>query len=166
MKTCVGLFGTCGKSKWRTPFMDAYDKKKIVYFNPQKENWREQDAVVEAGHLAEDGIILFPITSESYATGSLAETGFSILNAIKLEDRRDIVIYIDQKLDDELMTSNPLAAKESLRARALVKQHLKKLNLNNLYDVESLEAMFELSIKLYRVLELREQLEVYKKQIA
>jgi len=165
MKTCIGLFGTCGKSTWRKPFIDTYKQSSITYFNPQVDDWKPENAIEEASHLAEDSIILFPITSESYGTGSLAETGFSILNAIKLEDRRDIVIFIDQKLDDELVKDNPLAAKESLRARALVKQHLKKLNLSNLYYVESLDAMLKLSVELYHIAVAKEKLELYKKSI-
>lgn len=30
-------------------------------------------------HIAEDSVILFPVTNETYAAGSLSETGFSIL---------------------------------------------------------------------------------------
>lgn len=163
MKVCVGLFGTCGKSKWRDPFIERYEDLRIQFFNPQVADWKPENAVVEAEHLAEDAVILFPITSETYATGSLAETGFSILNAIKLEDRRDFVIFIDQKLDDALMVDNPLAAKESLRARALVQQHLKKLNLSNLYYVDSLDEMLELSVALYKMADSRAGLEVYRK---
>lgn len=166
MKLCIGLFGTCGKSKWRDPFMGDYGKRDITFFNPQKEGWKPEDAVEEAAHLAEDAVILFPVTSESYATGSLAETGFSILNAIRLDDRRDFVIFIDQKLDDALMTGNPELAKESLRARALVKQHLKKLNLSNLYYVESLAAMHVLSVELYRIADMRLKLETFKRPVA
>jgi hypothetical protein len=63
------------------------------------------------------------------------------------------------------MKKIPELAKESLRARALVKQHLKKLNLSNLYNVESLEAMFRLSIKLYQIAEERQKLEEFKKPL-
>ena len=166
MKLCVGLFGTCGNSKWREPFIRKFSENGISFFNPQVADWKPENAVIEAEHLAEDAIILFPITSETYATGSLAETGFSILNAIKLEDRRDFVIFIDQKLDEELMTGNPVAAKESLRARALVKQHLKKLNLANLYCVDTMENMLIVSEKLYGLAALRSKLECFKKPIA
>jgi len=33
--------------------------------------------------------------------------GFSILNAIKLDDRRDFVIYIEESLDDNLKEGDP-----------------------------------------------------------
>ncbi len=54
---------------------------------------------------------------------------------------------IQQNLIEEL--DNEIARKESLRARALVSEHLRKLSLNNLYVVDSLDEMLEISIKLY-----------------
>jgi len=152
----IGLFGTCGKSKWREPFMARYQQEGISFFNPQVANWKPEDAQVEAEHLANDEVILFPVTSETYATGSLSEVGFSILQAIRLDDRRDFVVMIEQKLNDEL--DNPVARQESLRARALVFQHLKKLRLKNLYVVETLEEMLEVSIQLYQAAAIREPL--------
>ena len=160
---CVGLFGTCGGSKWREPFESAYGKREIPCYNPQVEDWDPSLAEIEAEHLAEDQIILFPITNETYAFGSLAETGFSMLNAINLDDRRSFVIYIAQdiaptdpkgdKLDDQLNedgSKNPASqAKASLRTRALVKQHLKKLQLPNVYVVDGLEEMLAVSLKLW-----------------
>ncbi len=149
----IGLFGTCGRSQWRKSFIEKYAKESIPFFNPQVEDWKPEDAQVEAEHLANDEVILFPITGETYATGSLAEVGFSILQAIRLDDRRDFVVMIDQKLDAAL--DDPVAMKESLRARALVTQHLKKLRLKNVYVVETLEQMLEASIHLFRAAQIR-----------
>ena len=157
MKLCVGLFGTCGGSEWRDSFMAIYKKLDVEFFNPQVEDWTPDCAVAEAEHLAEDAIILFPITSETYATGSLAEVGFSILNAISLDDRRDFVIMIDMDLDEELM-EDKVAAKESLRARALVMQHLKKLRLSNLYVVDDLDQMLNVSLDLHDAAQIKEGL--------
>ena len=156
---CVGLFGTCGTSTWRAPFIKRYMQEGIQFFNPQVVDWKPEDAVIEAEHLANDQVVLFPITGETYGTGSLAETGFSVLNAIRLEDRRDFVIMIEQELDDNL--EDAVARKESLRARALVKAHLKKLRLSNLYVVNTLEEMLEVSVTLYRAAEMRAPLGKY-----
>lgn len=150
---CIGLFGTCGKSVWRQnlfipKYLEYGLKDGIDFFNPQVENWNPGLAEVEAEHLAEDSIICFPVTSETYAFGSLAETGFSILQSLKFDDRRDLIIMIDPVLDSELMKDEE-KAKESLRARALVKQHLKKLRYNNLYLVDTLQEMLDLSLLLY-----------------
>jgi hypothetical protein len=150
----IGLFGTCGGSHWRAPFEATYAEKGIAYFNPQVEDWDPSMAAIEAAHLAEDEIILFPITKETYGTGSLAETGFSILQAIRLDDRRDFIILIERELDPKLM-ENSVAAKESLRARALVHEHLKKLRLSNLYVVESLDDMLAISLALYEAAKIR-----------
>ena len=152
----IGLFGTCGNSAWRTPFMDRYKQMGIDYFNPQVENWDLSCAEAEAQHLAEDQIILFPVTNETYGLGSLSEVGFSILQAIKLDDRREFVIMIASDLVSEL--NDTVAKKESLRSRALVKQHLKKLRLPNLYLVDSLEEMLEVSVVLHQTVSIREPL--------
>jgi hypothetical protein len=159
-KPCIGLFGTCGGSKWRDPFMSAYSRVGIEYFNPQVDDWKPELAEIEAEHLADDKVILFPITNETYATGSLSEVGFSILNAIKLDDRRDFVILISPDLDDALK-ENAVAYKESLRSRALVKQHLMKLRLSNLYLVDTLEEMLAVSIALYEAAVIRQRFERY-----
>ena len=156
----VGLFGTCGGSLWRSPFEEKYAELSIASFNPQVENWDPTMADIEAAHLAEDEIILFPITKDTYGTGSLAETGFSVLQAIRLDDRRDFVILIDNTLIPHLM-ENAVAAKESLRARALVKAHLRKLRLSNLYVVETLEEMLAVSLKLHQAAVIRKSLGHY-----
>jgi hypothetical protein len=153
---CVGLFGTCGGSKWRDDFIAKYTERGINFFNPNKPDWRPEDAVIEAEHLAEDDVILFPVTKETYGTGSLAETGFSILQAIRLDDRRDFIIMIEQDLAPEL--NDAVARKESLRARAIVQQHLKKLRLKNVYVVDTLEEMYAISVGLYSAAKIREPL--------
>jgi hypothetical protein len=154
----IGLFGTCGGSTWRNDFMKEYDKKKISYFNPQVEKWDESMAVKEAEHLSEDEIILFPITSETYGMGSLAETGFSILQAINLEKNRDFVVLIDAVPNIDLKEKNTELYKESCRARALVIQHLKKLKLANLYIVDNMNDMLKVSIVLFDIAKKRKKL--------
>ena len=153
MKHCIGLFGTCGSSKWREKFINRYKTKSISYFNPQKDNWKPEDAVIESEHLLSDDIVLFPITSETFGTASLAETGYSIINAIKSNENRYVIIFIDKKLNPLLHLENPTAAKESTNSRTIVLEHLKKLNNKNIFVVDSLETMLELSIKLYKVYE-------------
>lgn len=158
----IGLFGTCGGSKWRDSFMELYEESDIPFFNPQVDDWTPEMAVEEAKHLASDAVILFPITRETYASGSLAEVGFSILNALKLDDRRDFVILIDMELDESL--DDEVARKESLRSRALVIEHLKRLNLPNVYLVDTLDEMLNISFALYRAAEIREPLRVFNPQ--
>ncbi len=160
MALCIGLFGTCGGSTWREQFIQKYDALGLEYFNPQVDDWDPSFAEVEADHLVEDAIVLFPITGETYSTGSLAESGFSALQAIKLNKHRDFVIMIEHDLDESL--DDPIARKESIRARALVSKHLEKLDMANVYVVASLEDMLELSVALYRIANQRRMLEAFR----
>lgn len=155
---CIGLFGTCGNSKWRNSFIETYDGASIDFFNPLVDDWKPEDAIEEAKHLAKDNIILFPITKETYGVGSLSEVGFGVLSAIKLDDRRDFVVMIEDVLIDELMEDAD-RAKESLRARALVKQHLKAQNLPNVYLVDTLEDMLHISMTLYKANLMKSEIE-------
>ena len=152
MKLCIGLFGTCGASTWREPFMDEFRSLGMVdghdFFNPQVDDWKPELAKVEAEHLANDCIICMPITKETFSLGSLAETGFSLMQAMKLDDRRDFVVLIEQELDAELMKDAALS-QESLRSRALVLEHLKKLRLANVFVVDTLEEMLDVALKCY-----------------
>jgi len=157
LSNCVGLFGTCGNSKWRDTFIDTYEGSEIEFFNPLVENWKPEDAVAEAEHLASDNIILFPITKETYGVGSLSEVGFGVLSAIKLDDRRDFVVLIEQNLIPELLEDKE-RAKESLRARALVLQHLKAQNLPNVYLVETLDDMLNVSVTLFQSNRVKENI--------
>lgn len=151
----IGLFGTCGGSKWRDPFMERYDELGIPYFNPQVDDWKLELALEEARHLAEDPVVLFPVTGETYGTGSLAETGFSALNAMKVNEHRDFVMMIGQDLDPSL--DDPIAREESLRARKLVAAHLGRQSIAGLHVVDSLEDMLELSLDLHKIAVLRER---------
>lgn len=156
MKLTVGMFGTCGGSKWREPFIVKFNELGIDFFDPQVPNWTPDCAIIEAEHLAEDAIILFPVTGETTGVGSLSEVGFSILNAIRLDNQRDFVIMIEPDLTEALKDSIPPAqAKESIRARALVNQHLKKMRLSNLYIVDNFDEMLEVSISLYNAAKIR-----------
>ena len=155
---CIGLFGTCGGSYWRNSFIEEYTKRNINFFNPQVEDWKPELAEIEAQHLVNDDIILFPVTNETYGTGSLSETGFSIMQAINTNINRSVVIMIDKGVKEELKVANPGSAKESMRARALVRAHLSKISRGNIYIVDSLENMFAVSLELYSVHTILERL--------
>jgi hypothetical protein len=96
-----------------------------------------------------------------YLRDRLAEVGFSILNAIRLDNRREFVVIVEPHLRGDLVKANSTMTKESLRTRALVAQHLKQLALANLYVVDTLEEMLEVSISLYRSAEIRHRLVAY-----
>ena len=93
----IGLFGTCGNSLWRDQFISVYKEKGIEYFNPQKEDWCPEDADIEAQHLVQDEIVLFPVTDESYGCGSLAEfVKFGRISAIESWNK-----YAQMKMNKE-----------------------------------------------------------------
>lgn len=147
---CIGLFGTCGASRWRDPFIAAYRERGIRYFNPQVDNWTPELADIEAQHLKRDEIVLFPITGETYGTGSLAETGFSLLQAVSSNSTRFVVYFIEAVLD-EALAADPVAHQESLRARRLVTAHLRENVHPNAFVAASLDDMLDTSLRLHAV---------------
>ena len=148
---CIGLFGTCDKIRWRDPFMQKYDELGIKYFNPMVDNWHPGMVPLEAEHLKEDPIILFPVLALSYGLGSLSEIGFGPLKALRQNKYRSFVILVDDDVTEELKAKDEAKAKDSLRSRKLVKGHLKGLNMPNVYLVETLEQMLETSLKLHGI---------------
>jgi len=147
-KPTIGLFGTCGGSKWRDQFMAAYDARGISYFNPQVDNWTPEMADIEARHLVEDDIILFPVTGETAGTGSLAEIGFSLFQAAKAGTNRYFVFMVDAECDPTKVT-DPMLAKESRRARTLVRAHLRKNTHPSVFVCDTFEEMLDISLFLH-----------------
>lgn len=161
----IGMFGTCGDSTFRQELLiPAYEARGISYFNPQVADWKPELAEVEAMHLASDQIILFPVLAETYGLGSLGEVGFSIAQAMRFDDRRDFVFLIDPVVSDELQAQDSKMAKESNRMRALQRQHILRMDLPNVYLVNSLLDMLAVSMRLYEaaslVSDLRERYNV------
>jgi hypothetical protein len=149
MKNVIGLFGVCGNTTWREGFMAEYAELGIEFYNPQVADWKPELAQIEAEHLVTDSVVLFPITSETYALGSLAETGFSALATYRALGARSLIVLVDAGVTDALKAENPTLAKESIRARALVKAHLSKVDHPNVHIVDTMEEMLELSIAIY-----------------
>lgn len=152
----IGLFGTCGGSLWREPFIKAYTAHGIVSFNPQVDNWTPDLADVEAWHLANDQMILFPITNETFAFGSLAETGFSVQSALSLNAHRFVILYIESDVSEALKVQSPEQADASRRARKLALAHLSKVTNPNVFVATSLPDMLKKSLQLYAVLDILE----------
>jgi hypothetical protein len=148
----IGLFGTCSGSAWREPFMSAYKELGLPFFNPQVANWVPELADVEAWHLAHDQLLLFPVTDESYGAGSLSETGFSILSALRWDVNRFVVVYIATDVNDVLKLHNPTAAQDSRRSRQLVKAHLERAAHPNVFVVNDLRQMLDVSLRLFAAL--------------
>ena len=152
---CVGLFGTCGSSTWRQEFIPALEEANIAYYNPQVAEWTPECATAEALHLVTDRILLFPVTDETTAFGSLAETGFAILTAVQSvakSPERAVVVYIAPEVSAACAAEvGPVAAKDSFRARKLVMAHLSRAAQPNVYVCTSLEEAYRKTIALARI---------------
>jgi len=147
----VGLFGTCGGSQWRAPFIELFEKKGISFFNPVVPNWNDSFAAIEAEHLVEDEIVLFPVTDETTGFGSLAESGYSIAQALRSNSERFVLIYIAPNVNEALQVADPAQAKESKKARALALAHIKRqaLTFPNVYVVDSMDKMLSITEPLH-----------------
>lgn len=146
----VGLFGTCGNSTFRRDlFIPAYEKLGIPYFNPQVDDWRPELADIESDHLTYDVVQCWPVTSETYGNGSLAEQGFSIASSMRAPSPlpKFIIPLIEMELDESL--DNEETRKESLRARKLAATHLANNASPNVFVVSTLDEMLETSITLF-----------------
>jgi hypothetical protein len=149
MTICIGLFGTCDNNRWRDSFMAKYTELGIEFFNPMVDDWHPGMVPLEAQHLANDEIILFPILGWSYGEGSLSELGFGPLKAMRQNKNRSFVFFIEVSLHERL--TDPDRCKASLRGRKLILGHLTELDAPNIYIMDSLEQMLETSTKLHEV---------------
>lgn len=148
---CVGLFGTCGNSTFRKElFIPAYQELEIPYFNPQVEDWKPELAEIESDHLSHDVVQCWPVTGETYGTGSLAEQGYSIASTLRAPTPlpKFVIPMIEMQLDPAL--DDEVAKKESLRARKLALTHLKNNLSPNVFLVETLGEMLDTSITLFK----------------
>ena len=158
----IGLFGTCFPSNWRDGFKKALDEKEILWYDPNKlEGWDEhyqEYMETEFRNLEQDDIILFPITDETWGTGSLGETGYSATKAmeraINSPHNQRVIFYIAPDVSKELKDKNPESAKESKRGRSLVMNKLKGVHSPNVIVVDSLDKMLEACLKYSEIAKL------------
>jgi hypothetical protein len=146
----IGLFGTCGASKWRKSFIEAYKKEGFDYFNPQlgEGEWTPEFADIENQHFKTNEIILFPITSETTGLGSLSEVGFSIAETLRNIKERYLIVFIDPECNDKNAEKNEINT--SIRTRKLVtsKVELEIKENKKVFIVHSIKEMKELSIQI------------------
>lgn len=147
----VGLFGTCGRSRWREPFIATFERAGIPFYNPQiaPEAWTPDCIPEEHRHLVEDEIIVWPVTDETPGSGSLAEVGYSILEAVRSNRLRHVIVMIDDECRDPDAT--PAMLDDSKRARKLAKTRVAEeaRTRHNVHLVEDLEDALALVLKLW-----------------
>jgi hypothetical protein len=156
----VGLFGTCGESRWREPFIETCENLEVEFFNPVVPVWDPTFAVQEAEHLVNDDIILFPVTGETYGEGSLAETGYSISQALRSNKNRYVVVFVEPQVHKELEAADKAKATTSNKMRALVLAHLKRQKemYPNVFVVDSMDGMHTAMIHLIAALKIINQI--------
>ena len=159
--TTIGLFGTCANSKWRDPFIKEYKQRKIDFFNPDAgDSWHPGMVKDENKHLLSDDIILFPVLAESLGFGSLGEIGFSIMNVVNSIVKRGSNQYLVVLIDDEcdMKDASEEDLKLSKNTRALIKSKVKDVDHPNIFLVDKLSEMKELSFRLVALCEQQERL--------
>jgi hypothetical protein len=94
MKHCIGLFGTCGDSRWREDIaIPILEQRQKPYFNPVVPNWTEEAMKNEVDHAANDKVVMLIITGETNGIASMAESGWIALQVHMSE--RDLVVVIE-----------------------------------------------------------------------
>ncbi|MCE7948945.1 MAG: galactokinase [Chloroflexi bacterium CFX4] len=135
----IFLMGTVGKSQWREPIKAACAAEGISVFDPVVPEWNQESMRREADALQHAHIILMAITDETPSVGSLAESGWAALSALKRHQA--LGLYIDP---DYVESASPLSGwrideahgdqhaadtieSASQRARKLVTHHAGRL---------------------------------------
>lgn len=121
LKKCVGLFGTCGDSKWRDEVIPILTAANVDYFNPVVPEWNDEAQRNEVEHAASDHVILLVITGETTGIASMAESGWIALNCATTGQKL-IVVLDDMPNDvkDEFGVSLRLN-----KARALLRKYIR-----------------------------------------
>lgn len=145
----VGLFGTCGNSTWRNPYVSMFETQGITYFNPMftGRDHRPDDAAREANHLASDRIILFPVLAETDGIVSLAEIGQAEI-MIAMSWNRHLVIYIEPEVNSDFFNVKPDLAKKSNQMRMLLTRELSQVKHPRIHIVNSLSEMWDTTWKI------------------
>ena len=131
----VGLFGTCGDSRWREDVaIPLLEKANVSYFNPVVKDWNEEAMKNEAHHAANDQVIMLVITGETTAIASMAESGWVALQCV-LTGRSLIVVLEDMPTEDPALRIN--------KVRNLLRQHISKLPERLISDAASSVKVFD-----------------------
>jgi hypothetical protein len=110
------------------------EKAGLEYFNPQKDDWKPEDAETEAVHLASDRILVFAVTGETFGVASLAEIGLAA--AAVARSNRTLVVYVAPEVvpDEAFLQGLDSGARvrDSNNARKIVLAHLRKMTMTEM----------------------------------
>ena len=122
LKNVVGLFGTCGASKWRENIVvPALTTAGVDSFNPVVEHWDEEAQRREVDHAATDKVVMIVITGETTGIASMAELGWIALNA-ETAGQKLVIVLEDMPNDVKDETGASLRIN---KARSLVRKYIK-----------------------------------------
>jgi len=143
----LGLFGTAGDPNetynWRAEVIPTILnglemnglREKVTVFNPQKENWSPEDAVVEAEHLARDAALILPVLDVTTGHASLAETGFAALSGTLRPQKVNMFIESGHEFGDVVQRARTLTT--LLATKTL---HDFPINIRLAHDLQSMVA--------------------------
>lgn len=123
----VGLFGTCGGSRWRDSFKAKLAAMRLDCFDPQVmpkthgRAWCEADIENELQHLDNDDILLFKVTGETASHVTLLE----VLRAVRRPRQFVIVVIEDLAVDYRDFEGDPRLA---VMEQALIGEGMKPSN--------------------------------------
>lgn len=167
-KAVIGLFGTCGKSTWREPFLQLADLREVTCYNPQlpegtwKPEYANEYVQQERYHLLHDDIIVFAITDETTAFISLGEIGFSVVDVLRNLGRRQLVVYIAPKCGEIEATASEIKSSNQLRETVSSKLRLETYSHSNVFVVNNLDDLLACTADLIGVVKARD---VYEAEV-
>jgi hypothetical protein len=123
----IGLFGTCGDSKWREEIaIPILQSMGVEYFNPVVANWTAECAENEVRHATTDRVLMLVITGETTGIASMAESGWQALMA---SNNGQALVFVLQ----DMPPSDEEKALRINKTRNLLRQYAKKAG-SNLFD--------------------------------
>lgn len=147
MINVVGLFGTCGNSKWREEVViPTLDKAGVAYFNPVVSDWNEEAQKNEVKNAAEDRVIIMAITGETTAIASMAELGWQVYLAHGVGQK--VVVFIEDMPNDVLASDTGTSLRIN-KVRALIRKYAEKA-VGDVFLVSSLQEAADKAVELMK----------------
>ena len=119
----VGLFGACGNTRWRQDhfipklersrerFQSIYpDKTDIgpLFYNPQVGEWDPSFAKIEAMHMANDRVLVFPVLQATEGFSGLAEAGYALLGGLLRGQEIGFMVEVSDDMPPSVARSRKL----------------------------------------------------------
>lgn len=153
MENVVGLFGTCGKSKWREEMaIPILEEEGVSYFNPVVEDWNEEARENEAHHMMHDYVIMLVITGETSGITSMAESGWMAFQS-HLRHGQTLILVLEDMVEDpgSFVDATSINKTRDLIRKYAKKITSKKLDRPSIKICETVEEATRLAVNLFHV---------------